>query len=436
MSAAEIMPSSKSALLVAYYFPPINVIAAQRALRIARVLLKRYKHVYILRLGIEGIDPSVLDYDYGRDVLNHPGIKFLDGKPLLDKRGYSASPSIIHKLIGAVLTRLFCDPGLDWVPAVSRCLNNIDEIENIGMVVASGPPFIPLVTAVRWASRHSIPVVLDYRDLWTQHPAAPYPRIARFLVNRFLERPIHRTASLMTTVSRGCRDMLLQDSPSSPIQVLLNVPDTAYRNYFSSVAASFERSVGGKKQNFRIVFTGQVYAHCTFAPLLEAMLRLPEETREQIEVHYYGGCSAMVAREFNQFGLGKHLSDHGRVSKEASIRSILEADLLLSLIHTEKTASNPSISGLMTTKVYDYFLSGIPVLNVGPADADVNWFAKSIGYSNFYSFSADNIEEIAGFLSQAVTKQIPLRKSSIEVNMPDFAADFDNILNLAEQGSV
>lgn len=433
VSVVGMHPSPVSALLVAYYFPPINVVAAQRILRIARVLLTRYKYVYVLRLGSEGLDPSVLDHEYGRDVLDHPRIRFLDCKPLLDRRGYSASPSLPHRVVGGILTRLFCDHGLDWAPAVSRCLRSIGDVKSIGMIVGSGPPFVPLIPVARWASRHSIPMVLDYRDLWTKHPAAPYPRVTRFLVNRFLERPINRIATTMTTVSRGCREMLLHDSPDTPIQVLLNVPDAAYRNYFSSVAESFERQVQEKRQCFRIVFTGQVYAHCTFSPLLNVMLRLPGNALEKIEVHYYGGCSEMVSREFDQFGLGRHLSDHGRVSKEDSIKAILGADLLLSLIHTESTSSSPSVSGLMTTKVYDYFLSGNPVLSVGPSDAEVNWFAKSIGYSNFFSFSADETELMACFLRQCLTKKPPPSKATNSVSMPDFATDLEQILIMAEK---
>jgi hypothetical protein len=427
---SEASLSTESALLVAYYFPPINVIAAQRALRIARVLLKRFACVYVIRLAPDGLDPAVLDYEYGRDVLENPRIKFLDAKPLLDRRGFSARPSMIHKVIGGVFTRLFCDPGLDWLPAIFMCLRGLRNPEQFAAVVASGPPFVPLVPVIRWAARHNIPVVLDYRDLWTQHPAAPFPRLARFLVNHFLERPINRIATLITTVSRGCREMLLRNSPQASIQILLNAPDKDYKQYFSTLATNFKRPVCENRQNFRIVFTGQVYAHCTFAPLLAAMLRMPSELLEQVEVHYYGGCSESVAQEFNHFGLGRCLSDHGRVSKEDSIGAILGADLLLSLIHTERVASNPSISGLMTTKVYDYFLSGNPILSVGPVNADVNFFAEALEYSDFISFSADETEMMSNFLIKKMTEKNGTKEPFATVNMPDFASDLEHILGM------
>ena len=434
MSILVVKPSPGSALLVAHYFPPINVIAAQRTLRIARVLLKRYDTVYVLRLGPEGLNPSVLDFDYGRDVLDHPRLTVLDGRPLLDKRGYSASPSIIHRVVGAVLTRLFCDPGVDWLPAVSRCLSRLPEAANISMVVASGPPFIPLAAVVRWAYRRSIPVVLDYRDLWTKNPVASYPNVARFLVNRLFERRMNRTVSLLTTVSQGCRDMLLRDTPDALIQVLLNVPDATYREYFGLVAKKYcEQASPGKRQHFRIVFTGQVYATCTFAPLLKAMLSLPTDIRERFEVHYYGRCSAMVSREFQQYDLGSYLSDFGMVSKEDSIKAVLGADLLLSLVHTENKSSSPSVSGMMTTKVYDYLLSGNPILSIGPADAEINSFAKSIGYSFFHSFAANETLAMAGFLNQVVTDVTSSGQDLATLAMPDFSSDFEHILDLAEQ---
>lgn len=437
MSILVATPSSVSALLVTYYFPPVNVIASQRTLRMARVLLEKYANVYVLRLPPEDLDPKILDSEYGRDVLDHPRLVLLDGRPLLDKRGHNVSPSIIHRIFGAVLTRLFCDPVVDWVPAVLRALRYIPETVNLGMVVASGPPFVPLAVVVQWASRRSIPIVLDYRDLWTKNPVAPYPSVSRFMVNRLLERHVNRAATLLTTVSQGCREMLLRDTPEASIEVLLNVPDANYREYFQGVLRNFgERPRGGKKQRFQIVFTGQVYATCTFAPLLKAMRGLPTSMRERIEVHYYGGCSVMVLREFEQYEFGHYLSDFGMVSKEESIEAILGADLLLSLVYTENKSSNPSVSGMMTTKVFDYLLSGNPILSIGPVDAEINLFAESIGHSNFHSFCADESAELTTFLIKAIAGEVSGKRSSITVELPDFSSNFEHILSLAERNAV
>ena len=426
-----------AAVLVAFHFPPLNVVAAQRGLRLARTLLDRYDRVYVVRQDWRQLAPSVLDHEFAKDVLENPRLVCIDSQPLLARRGYSASPSLIHRLVGGVFTRLLCSPGFDWIPALSRALESLSPSIDFKVVVASGPPFVPFAACVRWAARRHIPLILDYRDLWSRNPISRFPWIARLLVNRFLERPINRAATLATTVSHGCKAMIERDATIAPVRVLLNSPDASYRLFVGNIAAAKARS-GGKAGRdrfapFRLVFTGQVYPHCTFAPVIRALLQLPKDILERLEVHYFGGCSAMVRREFDRFGADGFLVDHGMVSKAESIEAILDADLLLSLVHTEEKSSDPSVSGLMTTKIYDYFLSGGPILNIGPFDSEVNRFAGDIGYTPFHSFVASDTTGLCRFLQGAIDGEGLQSLEPCSLEMTDFSSDFRAILSDTER---
>jgi hypothetical protein len=326
---------------------------------------------------------------------------------------------------------------LDWIPALSRALESLSSSIDFKVVVASGPPFVPFAACVNWAARRHIPLILDYRDLWSRNPISRFPWIARLLVNRFLERPINRAATLLSTVSHGCKVMIERDSEDRPVRVLLNSPDASYRWFFKEIVAAKILS-GGKPVRdrflpFRIVFTGQIYPHCTFAPVILALLRVPKAILERVEVHYFGGCSAMISREFDRFGVAGILVDHGMVSKAASVEAILDADLLLSLVHTESTSSDPSVSGLMTTKIYDYILSGNPILSIGPADAEVNRFAHDIGYTAFHSFVAGDTEGLSRFLEGAINDGTLQSLEPCALGMPDFSSVFETILAEAER---
>lgn len=426
-----------AAVLVAFHFPPLNVVAAQRGLRLARTLLDRYDRVYVVRQDWRQLSPSVLDHEFAKDVLEDPRLVCIDTQPLLARRGYSASPSLIHRLVGGVFTRLFCGPGLDWIPALSKALASLSPSHEIKMMVASGPPFVPFVACVRWAARRHIPMILDYRDLWSRNPISRFPGIARFLVNRLLERPINRAATLMTTVSHGCKAMIERDAKTASVRVLLNSPDASYRQFVRDIAATKARSEGKPGRDrlapFRLVFTGQVYPHCTFAPVIQAALKLPRDILERLEVHYFGGCSAMVRGEFERLGVGGLLVDHGMVSKSEAIRAILDADLLLSLVHAGEKSTDPSVSGLMTTKVYDYFLSGNPILNIGPPDAEVNRFAHDIGYTPFHSYVASDTGGLSRFLRSVIDGEELRSLEPCSLEMPDFSSDFQVILSEAEK---
>lgn len=425
--------NNSAAVLVAFNFPPLNVVASQRAARMARELLNRYDHVYVLRLSPEGLSPSFVDPDYSRDLLEHPNLHCIDVRPLFDRRGFSADQSLIHRVAGSLLIRVLCSPGADWIPSLNRALAAVPESLQVKVVIATGPPFVSFISALRWADGRSAPTILDYRDLWSRNPVAKYPKLARALINRWLERPINRAATIMTTVSEGCRDVLLRDDPGVPIRLLMNVPDLAYCQYFESIAQTCDPAsaiLGDGVLN--ITFTGQVYEHCTFAPLLRAISQLADAMRRRVMVHYYGSCSEMVVNEFKEHGLRDCLNDHGMVPKEAAIRALYGSHILLSLVHASETAVDPSITGLVTTKIFDYLLVNKPIFNIGPPEAELNRFARQIGCQMFHSFISSDIESMTVFLKSALNGQMVDTSNSQKLQIPDFGADFNRILDEVE----
>lgn len=424
---------SGSAVLVAQAFLPLNVIGAQRALRMLRVLLDRYERVYVIAQDPKQFKSELLDFEYGADVFDHPRLLMLHARALLSGYGFVEHPTLIHRLVGGILMRLLCSTGLDWVPDLWRKLQSIAVEEHLKVIVATGSPFITFLPIVRWATCRSTPVILDYRDLWTRNPRAPYSRIARYFVNRAIERPINRVASALITVSDGCKITLSEDTPSIPLFVLYNSPDDSYLSYFRSIV---ENNVVSDRddQKLQIVFTGQVYAECTFAPFLRVVNALPKEKRELIEIHYYGGNSSAVEEEFRHFGQSDRLFDHGNVSKIESIKAMLRADLLLSFVHTDRVSVSPAVAGLMTTKVYDYFLSGKPVFNIGPVDAEINKFARMIDYRLFHTFTADDIEGMQRWLVSFLTHGLPIKQVPLSVQLPNFGTVFHSIIDRVEKG--
>jgi len=423
--------TSGCAVLVAQQFLPLNVVASQRALRMARTLLGRFERVYVFCGDTSSMAPEALDRQYGRDVLEDPRLVAVPVRPLLTRYGYGIPNSLLQKLVGGVATRLLCGPGVDWIPPLRHALARIPDTEPVRLVLATGPPFIPFVTAIRWAAARRAPAILDYRDLWTRNPHGRYPSIARTLVSRWLEQPANRDATLMTTVSDGCRAALVSNG-DVPVRVLYNSPDQTYLDHYRRVVSDWrarrvtpsERARG----RVRVVFAGQVYRACTFVPVLKALAAMPPPVADQIEVHYYGDASLVALREFEQYGCSRLLTDHGKVSKDDSLRAMLDADLLLSLIHTDRVSSDPAVTGHMSTKIYDYFLSGIPILNIGPVNAEVNVLAAKIRHPSFHSAPADETSVIARLLEDAAARRLP-RGEPLSVALPLFEEGFSKVLD-------
>lgn len=412
----------EAAVLVAEHVLPLNVVSAQRALRMTRALLTRYARVYLVCRDPCDFDEAFLDREYGREVLADPRLVRLDARPLLSGYGYGVKASTLHRLAGGLATRALCGPGVDWIPALRRALARVPQTDVVRVVIATGPPFATFGTVVAWAGRRGAASILDYRDLWTSNPHARYPRIARRLVGALIESRVNRRANLLTTVSDGCRLMLEASGPTAPVRLVYNTPDRAYVEEYRRLLDAGRGAEGRPPAPLRIVYTGLLYPGCTCAPLVEALSRLSPERQRQIEVHYYGGSSALARREFERAGLADRLVDHGKVPKQDALRAVIGADLLLSLIHTDRNAASPAITGLMTTKVYDYLLSGNPILNVGPVNAEAAYFAARMGYAAFHSFTAGDVEGLSGFLDRAVSHAASMKTTPLSVPLPDFEA--------------
>ena len=216
--AAQLL--SGSAVVVAQHFLPLNVVAAQRALRMVRTLLGRFERVYAMYGDTSIADPALLDHDYGSDVLSDSRLVRIAVRPILTRYGYVSATSRIQRLFGGVATRLLCGPGLDWMRPLHRALSDIPQADEIRLVLATGPPFITFRAAIRFAAARRAPAILDYRDLWTSNPHGRYPAVARSLVNQWIERPLNRAAAIVTTVSQGCRTWLVDNGGSARVWAL------------------------------------------------------------------------------------------------------------------------------------------------------------------------------------------------------------------------
>src|SRR5262249_20221817 len=199
--------------------------------------------------------------------------------------------------------------------ALRRALAGIPQEEDVQVVLATGPPFITFGVAAGFAARRRAAAILDYRDLWTKNPHGRYPAVARQLVNRWIERPLNRSVTAITTVSEGCRTWLVGNESAARVHVLYNSPDSTYLHHYRTVVDDWrQRRVGlaeRLRRRFRIVFTGHVHPTCTFVPLLKALTTLPASDREGLEVHYYGDSSVVARSEFQHFGMSDVLTDHG-----------------------------------------------------------------------------------------------------------------------------
>lgn len=419
-----------TAILVSQYFPPFNIIASQRAMRMAATLLNNFECVYVVTLPTIDLPDGLLDLDFGKELLTDPRLKLVTVLPILTGYGDVKEKKLCHRLIGGFLTRLLCGPGVDWMPPLKKALLNIINQNNIKLIISTGQPFVTFYTVTKLAARNCIPCIIDYRDLWSQNPQFPYPGFARSLVRHTIEKQINKLATVVTTVSDGCAKSILDVQPLAKVEVLLNLPDKSYREKFKnsencSICSEFDQN------KLNVVLAGSVYEDCTCRLLVQALKAMPKEWRDRVIVHYYGLTGEIVVNDFRTQCLLNNLIDHGYVNKSEAIQVVKKADLLLSLVFDRPLYKQNPVNGIMTTKVFDYFLSGKPIINIGPQGADLNLFAERLGYTEFHSFESSQVYELAEFLINALQNLANFRKRRSCIDMPDFSQIFSLIIQKA-----
>lgn len=418
------------AVFVSQYFPPFNAVASQRALRIARVLLNNFNHVYVITLPIHHLPDEYIDREFAKDILSDPRLRVVQVSPLLEGYGFVDRPRAAHRLLGAVMTRILCSSGGDWLRPLSKALKAIQEKARLRFIMTTGGPFIPFLVVTNFAHKAKLPCIIDYRDLWSDNPRAPYPKLFRFLIKNTVERYVNGRCAVITTVSEGCRRILVSSRPRSDVRILPNTPDRAYRVWFDGHAPSSDCDFDYGSLN--VVLAGTVYRECTCRIFVEAISLLPPVVRQKIKLHYYGSSSELVKRDFLRTGNSANLNDHGLVRKGDAVAAVKSADVLLSLVCDLKECEDAAMTGVMTTKIFDYFLSGKPVINIGPPNADVNLFAKKIGYKEFHSFSSSEVYKLSKYLIGAVSDLSRFRAHQVHVDIPDFGQALQQILHDAQ----
>jgi hypothetical protein len=208
----------------------------------------------------------------------------------------------------------------------------------------------------------------------------------------------------------------------------MNTPDELYTRWFQqqdtlAVDKSFDPLC------LNIVLTGTIYMECTCKILIIALKLMPPVLRSRVRIHYFGASAKLIEGDFNDAGLREYFLDYGYVSKSVAIAAVKSADVLLSLVYDKENSRDSSaVLGLMTTKVFDYLLSGKPIINIGPLLSDVCILARESDYSEFHNFDLNQTNELSQFMATALCDLDKFRQRVSFAKLPDFSINFTQII--------
>ncbi|MCS6933888.1 MAG: glycosyltransferase [Chitinophagales bacterium] len=358
----------KKVLIIAYYFPPCNLPAAQRAWGWALylknfgwhpvILTRRWdKPINALADAYTSTPPEVQhEVNDTHEVIRVPYQANLRDK-LLMKYGETryASPRKALTLLELLLQN-FYPRILPYHRLFTQALQYARAHRPHACVV-TGNPFVTFKAAYDIHRALGVPWIADYRDAWTTseinfiHRSGLYRALNYF--EKYFEKKWVRTAGRVTASSLPI---------AQGIEKLTGTPATALYNGF--IASDFDGIPNQKYDVFTVTYVGTLYYGQKIEIFCEAFKKLIDETpgiRARLflpGMMYFAEQHERIKRIMQ--GYEQYVECTPRMERKTILEIEKKSHLLLHVAWDEQR-------GIIASKIYEYLASGTPVL-VTPTD--------------------------------------------------------------------
>jgi hypothetical protein len=427
--------AKKNILIVSFFYPPINMVATDRAVKFVDELLERGFRVSLITNSHRGLAEKFADFTQDIEhpnlqIYRVPFMKYTEPNFLYDKK-YNLIARVLSISFVAFIFRMFYDWGIGWNRGVSKMAEKIILDDKPHIIFSTGAPFTPFWPLSRLSRKYRIPLVLDYRDLWSESPVGLGPLANRFIA-RFIEKKVNKQATLITTVSEGCAQIINAATvhAQSKVKVLYNFPSHKYRDWLLSIQAKHAPAPAPQTGKLKLIYAGSMYPNADFGAILNAISLLSKEELEKLQFTYCGLAGRQVRSQFKQFGLETIFYDKGYLTKEDTVKELLDSDMMISVVKNADFTNDPIISGIITTKIFDYIILNKRVLNICPKGAELLTLIQRYQLKNIHSFTSSETLRIKEFIQQMLSEghlsPIPVTDSPLKWESQDFSW-FDNL---------
>lgn len=367
-------------LFIAWYFPPSNTIAAVRLGKLAKFLTQSGHDIrvvtargtpYAATLPVE-IPESRIYRTAWTDINAYQARAKTAVRRLLAATPQGAAIDVSAAAPsrerprgttyhGSRLSRLyqlmfnFPDRRVGWLPAARREARQLIESWRPDAIFATAPPFTSLLIGHLVSRATGVPLIVEFRDRWSDDPYYPPPWWRRRM-ERWMEARIVGKAAALTTVSEPWADAY-RARYDKPVAVIYNGYDPADQ---PATASAGNQGGWPDRHVLRITHTGGIYrGRRDPSPLFDAISRDPDLKR-RVRVAFYGLATDYVPALARDFGVEESIEIHARVEHSESIRQQRLSDVLLLM-----QMDSPLEQGNVPGKFFEYLGARRPVLVLG-----------------------------------------------------------------------
>lgn len=349
--------------MVCYHFPPMGTTGALRPARLLRYLPADIAvQVLTVRDPPEGGGNEAL----WREIAARVDRREAPLRPLgLQRRietalAGAAEGSFTSKVLKTLGTWLAWIPDrqVAWVQSAIEVGATLADIRRPDVILCSAPPHSLTRIGAELKRRCGAPLVLDFRDPWSDNPERIWPSHLHRGYERRLEAAALRAADLVLANTPGNRRMLLASFPwlaPERVVVLPNGFDRARRSELAG-APPPARADGRRV----VLYAGHVYAGGASAiEALAALLALDSSLPRRLVFRFAGSMDPAIAELCEPLQRAGLIERVPAVPAERVPGMLAGADALFYVVPAAGRHWIPS-------KLYEYLVAGRPVLGVLP----------------------------------------------------------------------
>ncbi len=227
----------------------------------------------------------------------------------------------------------------------------------VKLIFSTAPPFTSHVVAASLSREAGFPLILDYRDAWTDNPFAAFPtafhrRRARRVEGRALEE-----AAAVVAVTEGMAHAFRSRLGAGvPVRFIPNGYDEA----------DFAESAAAPDGPFTVAYAGQFYPGrmpWTFLQAASAFAGKRGLEPGDFRILFLGPMPRAVRAGMDRYGV--RVEATGLLRHGDAVRAMRAADVNLLII-----GAQPGAGATLTGKIFEYLRAGRPILALVPPDGE------------------------------------------------------------------
>lgn len=366
--------------MIAYVFPPLGGIAAQRVVKFTRYLPEFGWHPIILstrnspfRLLDEGLEAQVpLDTPVFRALTLEPEhlynlyrhFKVKRPSSVVADEAATSQPSRIKQssLLARLQSWLFIPDGyIGWFPFALALGQRLLKTEQLAAIFSTSTPYTAHLIAKNLAERSGLPWIMDLRDPWVDNHFLSTPTRWHYNLTKRLERNCVQRADRVVCVTPPMTEELRQRYPDQPADKFLTIT-----NGFDS--ADFDPAPPPDPHHFSIRHVGTMYGGRSVIPFLQGLaLALGREPglKKVLQVEFIGDMDQPNLRAWDSFitthQLHSWISRSSFVPHHQAIKLMQQSQVQLLIL-----GAGAGMDRIYTGKLFEYLAARRPILALAP----------------------------------------------------------------------